>query len=139
MLTAAGDYLIRVRGSQDMNQFYRLDISLSELPPAGTSADLNLDGSASGADWEIFLASAFVDLTGLSQKEAFQRGDLDLDGDNDEADFLYFKTAYNVANGAGAFAGLLHVPEPSVALLACFAAVGIGGVRIRSPERSTVP
>jgi hypothetical protein len=100
---------------------------------------LNLDGQTTRSDWEIFLASAFVDLTGLSQKEEFQHGDLDLDGDNDEADFRYFKAAYNAVNGAGAFDNLLAVPEPHALLLAGVAAISISSNRrrLRSTWNST--
>jgi hypothetical protein len=133
LLSAAGDYLVRVRGTQDFNQFYRLDISLSEVPAAGTSADVNLDGAVNIADWQAFLAGAFGHFTGLSQRDAFRLGDLDLDCDNDVSDFRYFKTAYNLANGAGSFAGLLQVPEPSAGLLAAIAFMAVVGVR-RRPE-----
>ena len=60
-----GGYLARVRGVQDMNQFYQLDVTLRDLPEVGTFADLNLDVAMDVADWQVFLINASVDLTGL--------------------------------------------------------------------------
>ncbi len=131
LLPNMGNYLIRIGGDQDFNQFYQLDIVISEVPVAGTSADLNLDGLADLADWQVFLANAFVDLTGLSQKELFRHGDLDLDGDNDEQDLGLFKTAYNLANGFGAFDTLPQIPEPSALALLGGAATTLLVVRRR--------
>ena len=119
-LTTAGEYLVRVRGLQDFNQFYQLDLTLAELPLAGMSADLDLDGQTSIDDWMSFIAYAYTDLTGLADRDAFQRGDLDLDGDNDFEDFRYFKSAYDLANGNGAFASLSEIPEPQTLLFASF-------------------
>jgi serralysin len=132
LLSAAGDYLVRVRGTQDFNQFYRLDISLSEVPAAGTSADVNLDGVANIADWQAFLAGAYGNFAGLSQRDAFRLGDLDLDGDNDVSDFRHFKSAYSVAHGAGSFAAMLQVPEPPAVMLAGCAVMTVLGVRRRA-------
>lgn len=118
LLSTAGDYLVRVRGVQDLNQFYQLDISLRELPEVGTFADLNLDGLTDIVDWQVFLNFASVELTGLTPRETLVQGDLDLDGDNDYDDFKLFKSAYNLTNGAGAFEQLLlQVPEPPVLVL----------------------
>jgi hypothetical protein len=129
LLTTAGDYLLRIRGTQDANQFYRLDISVSEAPVAGSSADLNLDGVTNVADWQLFLASAFADVSGLGARQAFQHGDLDFDGDNDTVDFRYFKSAYNLVNGAGSFAMMLQVPEPAGWWLAASGMGAVIGVR----------
>lgn len=113
-----GDYLIRVRGTQDLNQFYQLDIGLDAAPFAGTSADLNLDGQTNASDWSVFVENSYTTFAGLGQLAAFQRGDLDFDGDNDVADFRYFKSAYIGVNGANAFATLFAVPEPRTMLIA---------------------
>jgi hypothetical protein len=132
LFPTAGDYLIRVLGRQDANQFYQLDLSFSELPAAGLSADLNLDGSTNAGDWALFSANAYTDLSAATvQKDRFQRGDLDLDGDNDFVDFRFFKQAYIGVNGTAAFASLLAVPEPQTLVLALGAAVGLGSRRRR--------
>ncbi|HEX6963288.1 MAG TPA: hypothetical protein VF175_15580 [Lacipirellula sp.] len=123
LLSKPGDYLIRVRGTQDLNQFYRIDLLLRELPIAGSTADINLDGATSVADWEQFLVHSFTDLSGLSPRQKFERGDLDQDGDNDRGDFLLFKSLFNAANGPNAFAQLLGVPEPGAISLAGIAAI----------------
>jgi hypothetical protein len=82
-------------------------------------SDLNFNGAVDLADWSLFVASSYTALTGLGSAEAYGRGDLDADGDNDHADFLLFKRDYNAANGAGAFEShLLRVPERSTLGLA---------------------
>ncbi|BBO31617.1 matrixin family metalloprotease [Lacipirellula parvula] len=129
-LSTPGDYLIRIRGNQDANQFYQLDVSFTEAPATGTSVDLNLDGVTSRADWELFLTYSYTNFPGLGQRDAFGRGDLDFDGDNDVADFRLFKSIFNSVNGAGAFENLLRVPEPSSLLLAG-AFIGVAASRKR--------
>lgn len=125
------DYIVRVRGSQDKNQFYQLDLSLTGAPATGTSIDLNVDGVTSIDDWAIFQTHSFTTFPGLGQWDAFQRGDLDFDGDNDLADFRLFKSIFNSLNGAGAFESMLSVPEPSSLLLACGMVAAIAGRRRR--------
>jgi hypothetical protein len=132
LLTTPGDYVMRVRATQDFNQFYQLDLTLSELPLAGMSADLDFDGQADIDDWLTFITNAYTDISLLSDRDAFQLGDLDLDGDNDFDDFRYFKSAYDLANGAGAFASMGQVPEPQTLLLAGLFTVVLGPRRRRS-------
>jgi serralysin len=126
-----GEYAVRVRGQQDFNQFYRLDVGLLLAPAAGTSADLNLDGLVNIADWTQFTTHAYTTVSGLGQLDAFQRGDLDFDGDNDVADFRLFKAAFNAINGAGAFDAMIAVPEPSSVLLSVVGLTAIATCRRR--------
>ena len=130
-LPSAGDYLVRVRGAQDLNQFYQLDVALNAAPLAGTSADLNLDGQTNAGDWGMFVTNSYATFTGLGQLDAFQRGDLDFDGDNDIADFRFFKSAYIAANGSNAFASLFGVPEPSTMLMAGTVVMACGVASLR--------
>lgn len=130
-LSTPGTYVMRVRGTQDLNQFYQLDFALDVAPAAGMSADLNLDGVVNIDDWAVFVDNSYTTLSGLGQLEAFQRGDLDFDGDNDVADFKFFKSAFNLANGFGAFENLLAVPEPGSLLIAGMSAVGLSAIRRR--------
>lgn len=116
-LTTAGDYLLRVRGKQDLNQFYQLDVAVSGQPAPGSSADLNLDGFTNLSDWLIFVANSGKSTALLTQRDAYMRGDLDVDGDVDFFDLRYFKSAYDYINGVGAFTEIQNVPEPSAALL----------------------
>jgi hypothetical protein len=97
--------------------------------PSGNSysrSDLNADGSVNPTDWGFFFPNMLTDISAQSGYQRAIKGDLDLDGDNDVADFVLFKTDYDVANGAGAFNAMLAgVPEPStvmLVLLATFAA-----------------
>ncbi|MCO6044195.1 LamG domain-containing protein [Aeoliella sp. ICT_H6.2] len=108
-----------------------------------TRSDLNFDGVVSPADWPIFRDNFRVDLSPLSIAEAYGRGDLDGDGDNDYADFLIFQQDFDLNNGAGAFAGMLTaaVPEPSTGLaLSLLTIVGIVAHRFhRRPVLSIAP
>jgi hypothetical protein len=131
LLSEVGDYLIRIAGEQDFNQFYQLDVLIGETPVAGTSADLNLDGLADLADWHIFLASDVIDLNGLGPKELFKHGDLNLDGDNNELDLDLFRTAYDLANGFGAFDTLPQIPEPAALTLIGIATTILLSIRRR--------
>ena len=130
-LATPATYLLRVRGSQDLNQFYQLDVALNVAPMAGASADLNLDGLSNVDDWALFVANSYTTFGGLGQLDAFRRGDLDYDGDNDVADFRHFKAAYIAANGANAFASLIAIPEPRTFLLAGIVAMAGGAASRR--------
>ncbi|TWT78317.1 hypothetical protein Pla123a_11080 [Posidoniimonas polymericola] len=81
--------------------------------------DLNFDGQVTAADWSTLIMFNETDLTSLSQVEAYRRGDLDADGVNSILDIGAFKSAYDTANGSGAFAAMIAgVPEPAATLLA---------------------
>ena len=81
-------------------------------------SDLNFNSGVDLDDWSIFVGNAYGNLSGLSGAEAYGKGDLDGDGDNDYHDFLLFKSDFNAANGAGALeAAMLGVPEPSSLVL----------------------
>ena len=92
--------------------------------------DLNFDGAVNALDWPIYNAGRGVDLSEMSLAQAYQKGDLDGDRDNDIADFVQFKAFFTMANGAGSFESLLAVPEPS-----SFALLGIGLVSFLGSRR----
>ena len=82
-------------------------------------SDLDFNGVVNIDDWAIFAANSFGNLDGLSLAQAYGKGDLDGDGDNDYDDFQLFKSDYNAVHGAGAFeVAILGVPEPSSLVLA---------------------
>lgn len=86
--------------------------------------DLNFNGTIEIGDYAAFLAGYNVSLTGKTRAQQYNLGDLDADGKHTVKDFLAFKTQYDLALGAGAFAAALAaVPEPSTTALAL-----IGGV-----------
>lgn len=116
-LEGPGDYLLRVRGKQDLNQFYQIDLSVSELPLPGSSADINLDGVADFLDWATLVEYSGTSTQLLSQRDAYMLGDLNFDGTNDYQDFVLFKSAFALTNGPTAFAALLRIPEPGTASL----------------------
>lgn len=96
--------------------------------PPIVRSDLNLDGLINLTDWGLLVAGNGTDLSGLSFEQAYAKGDLDGDFDNDYFDFLLFRQDFNQANGAGALERqLAGVPEPTAAaLLLLWAAILAG-------------
>ena len=76
-------------------------------------ADLDMNGEVNALDWNSFRMGINGDFTGLTMSQAFLLGDVDHDLDNDLADFVLFKEAYEQINGFGSMEALLSVPEPS--------------------------
>ena len=90
--------------------------------PASTSCslfvDLNGDCTLDAADWAQFRNGQHADLSGLTEQQAYEMGDLNGDYRNDHADFVLFKTAFEAANGDGSFAAMVAaVPEPTTSSL----------------------
>jgi hypothetical protein len=80
--------------------------------------DLTANGTINSADWAIFRANQQVDMTGLSLAEAYKKGDLNRDLQNDHADFVLFKEVFDLTNGSGAFVAMLAaIPEPATAIM----------------------
>ena len=102
-----------------------------DVPDEALFGDLNGNGAIDLADWQLFRADLFSDLTGIGEAEAYRRGDLDGDGQNNEVDFELFKTAYEMANGLGSFVKLSKVPEPSSLMLSAIAVSVVGTTRNR--------
>jgi hypothetical protein len=98
--------------------------------------DMDLDGDVDPVDWETFkglyrgsdlsaLGAAADNRVGL-----YQAGDLTGDGVYSLADFQAFQSAYDAANGAGAFqAAVASVPEPGAWMLLVFAGTTLLGHR----------
>jgi hypothetical protein len=87
--------------------------------------DMNLDDTVDGLDWQMFLAGNQANLSGLARQQAYLKGDLDGDGDNDIYDFAKFREAYELYHPApGAFAEMVaaYAPEPGSAGLLLIAA-----------------
>jgi hypothetical protein len=98
------------------------------------TGDLNVDGVINSADWGIFRTSQHVDLSNKSLAEAYRMGDMNRDRMNNHPDFVAFKTAYDSANGAGAFVAMLaSIPEPCSSILVLTA----GLLAIPRPRRSS--
>jgi hypothetical protein len=91
------------------------------VPGIPLFGDLDQSGILDVGDWLLFRANLFSDLTGLTAWDAYWQGDLNSDGFNNEFDFDLFKRAYEFRYGAGSFAELLQVPEPTSALSWCLA------------------
>jgi len=101
------------------------------LEPTIVPGDLNGDTDVNGLDWTQFKNSQGSNLAGLSTLESYALGDLDGDLDYDLTDFLLFRAAYDLANGAGAFESAFNVPEPSGVFLATVWVL-IGACRFRA-------
>jgi hypothetical protein len=91
-----------------------------DMPSCVELADLTGNCAVNSADWVQFRTNQHTNLAGLTFGQAFAKGDLNADFQNNHADFVIFKAAYDEANGAGAFASMLNsVPEPaSIAIMA---------------------
>ena len=110
------------------------DIASGDI--AGTTVNDPPDGIIDVTDWLDFRRNQNTDLAGLSIAQAYQRGDLDGDLDSDLSDFVAFETAYNVANGAGAFQDMIaSIPEPGSRMPSAFALAGTGALRRRRCHR----
>jgi hypothetical protein len=102
---------------------------------AFSRSDLSFDGELNIKDWVTFTAHHLGNLSGLSNAQQYGRGDLDGDGDNDFIDFRIFQTDFDAANGPGALARLIAVPEPQGLLIAALGGLmALAGHRIGSKE-----
>ena len=107
------------------------------MSPKVLFGDLNRDGLINAGDWTSFKASQNSNFAGLSSLESYSFGDLDGDFDRDLSDFILFRDAYDLANGAGALSSLIGVPEPSSIVLACLV-VYFGGTTHRLKRAHTI-
>jgi hypothetical protein len=99
---------------------------------AAIRSDLSGDGVINAADWAIFVPNSYTSLTGQLPAQAYLKGDLDGDLDNDFADFRLFKSDFIAANGEAAFAALVGaVPEPNSVLLLTMATITLAAVNRR--------
>jgi glucose/arabinose dehydrogenase len=94
--------------------------------------DLNGDHMITPVDWSLFKAGQGSVFTGLSTLYSYLLGDLDGDRDHDLHDFVLFRTAYEDFNGAGSFAALDGLSEPSCVALGLLGSIGIGMMRRRA-------
>jgi hypothetical protein len=117
-LTRSIELELKASSTAGGNDGYADNISFV-LSASGTFGDLNLDGVINIADWQQFRGGQLINMTGYTASQALAAGDLNSDFRNDHADFVLFKSAFDAANGAGAFASMLaSVPEPDSAALA---------------------
>lgn len=95
-------------------------------------SDLNGDGVINAADYTTaFLPNQGKTFATDSLVAAYLKGDLDGDLDNDYNDFALFKADYIAVNGAGSFAALAGVPEPTTFVMSLIAAMAVGACRRR--------
>ncbi len=149
------DPLNRITETDETNNSYEILIDLTKpgeavmfagefvqpgdpVPPA--PGDLNTDGVINVSDWLALKAGATTSLIGLSNVDAYLLGDLNLDGQHSLSDVTLFRQYFDAANGAGAFAALQSVPEPSAGILwSVCGVVGYLGLRkLRRNGRTVV-
>jgi hypothetical protein len=86
--------------------------------------DIDLDRQLDVGDFQTLIFYAESDLTGLSTIDAYLRGDLNQDGQNNIIDFGIFKDAVIAQLGPDAFEKmLLQIPEPGCTHLAALLSV----------------
>ena len=121
-LTAAqaGEYLFRVSGEADLNQFYQFDLRFIDV--TGVPGDVNQDGVLDTQDIDAFASGWQNDTTGLSDGERTMLGDLNLSGRTDISDAILLHQALTAAGIPGSFDSLwgTAVPEPSTTFAAVF-------------------
>jgi hypothetical protein len=119
-----------MRGSYSSYISYDLDIvgltAFGPLQPVPQMlvGDLDKDGDVDLADYAAYLSGLHADLSGLTSDAAYRKGDMNSDGVNDFNDFVLFRQAYDIAHGAGSFAALGAVPEPTIIALVLLGAIG---------------
>jgi hypothetical protein len=129
--------LLWMRGTYDSYIDYDLDIvgltaigSLVEHP----LGDLDFDHEIDFADYQVLLDGLHTNLVGLTFDEARQRGDLNEDFVSDFNDFVVFRSAYDMAHGAGSFDAMVAVPEPATLVL--FSAAALGSYSLQNRRRA---
>ena len=111
-------------GGENVDRFHDLGTNFGQAfgQVFRVFADLNFDSQLDVLDWQLFIAGAETDLSGLSAIEAYAAGDLDGDGVNSIEDFGLFKDAFVAVHGLAGFEALFtQVPEPSTLAIAMLA------------------
>lgn len=116
-----GTYHMRVRGTQDANQFYRLDMLLDDRPAI---ADFDVDGDVDATDLNLWQTGY-----GLAMGAIRGDGDADKDGVVDGRDFLTWQRQYGL--GLESFAAAQAVPEAQSVLLAALGMIAFVPMRFR--------
>jgi endonuclease/exonuclease/phosphatase (EEP) superfamily protein YafD len=92
-----------------------------DMPSCFLLGDLTGNCSIDATDWAQFRTGQFANMSGFTPSQAYAHGDLNGDYQNNHADFVLFKAAYESTHGAGSFANMLSsIPEPATALLAAW-------------------
>ncbi len=129
--------LLWMRGKYSTFESYNLDVvGLVDIEPLAVleAGDLNRDGSVDLDDFQMYIGGLHASLGGVSFDEAYRQGDLNGDLANNYPDFVQFKAAYDAANGPGAFAAALQIPEPTS--WAMMSLSGLGALAIRTGSLS---
>jgi hypothetical protein len=127
--------LLWMRGTYRSMFDYDLDIvGLTQFGPlkGRVEGDVNGDSAVDLTDFQLLMASLHTNVSNLPLDQAYAHGDLNGDLRVDYQDFRFFRSAYDEAHGAGAFARTFQgVPEPAAWLLAVVAVgVAAGGASV---------
>lgn len=116
-------------------------LELYSVGPYTPAVDLNADGDLNLTDYMLFLTGLHADLSGLTSQEAYKKGDLNGDLQNNFVDFTLFQQAYDQWNGDGALANAIGAPEPNTASFFVIGALAAHATRFRkrAPTSSMRP
>jgi hypothetical protein len=122
--TGAGDIVVQYTGDEI--------ISGDFAGPGNTGPD----GDINTLDWVRFRTNLMANVSSLSITNAYQKGDMNGDLKIDVNDYILFVSAFDDANGIGAFQAMLtNVPEPcTVLLISC----GLGVCLLRRSVTSAL-
>ena len=95
----------------------------------GIFADVNYDGTLDASDWTIVKANFGSTVLGNEGLASYRRGDFNNDLAIDFTDIAAFRDAFDLSNGAGAFAAMTAVPEPSTTALILLASTLLATAR----------
>ena len=115
-ITDPSSYFVRVLGETDLNQFYRLELELSEL--TGIPGDVNQDGVLDSEDINAFVLGWQSITDGLTPTEAVMLGDLNRSGKTDLTDAIALRDALlGIGQSISIDELFSGVPEPSSLML----------------------
>lgn len=86
--------------------------------------DFDQDDDIDVDDYEVVLKGLNKTQTGLTDAESYVLGDVTGDQVTDYNDLVRFREVFDAENGAGSFANLVGVPEPSTIALLGLATIG---------------
>lgn len=88
--------------------------AVADAPICGRDQDFDIDP----ADYVVFSENLLTYVTALTLQQAALLGDMTADLKIDGRDFVSFRTAYDIENGAGAFQAMsAALPEPGAAAM----------------------
>lgn len=97
--------------------------------------DLNADGDIDLVDFELLRSNLHSNITGMAASQAYALGDMNGDLTINFNDFWAFRTAYDLAHGAGSFNLVTGVPEPATLGLLAISLLAASRLRHRRVQQ----